>query len=727
MGNTFAPVGSALPPRRDSTLIEARDAGPVLRLEGGADTIVVSKAQDRMLELIEREQLPGDVRQTLAGALMGDLRRQQLLFQAMIDTWPRLQKNLGEVKRAARKAPWQVKAFAARGDKPTPKAEALAKDVEAAIWSMRPDAPRGTKGFEGTVEELAMGYFLGHQVLEIRWKREGGGWRPGSTKVVPTRFYGYPYEGQEEDRLMLDRTGGMGALNQFEDFPPHRFLVATNGGHPGHAAVAAPLRALATYWLAAVYGLKWLIQFAQLCGVPFRWAEYANEADKGKIGEMLEKIGSAGWGAFPAGTKLNFVEARRSAEQLPQKVLIDLADEQCDVFILGQTLTSSEGTAGSRALGEVHATVRQDVIEGVCDFVGEILTHQLAPSLVALNYGGERKDLPGIWAVFEKAKDETKLAERDRILLKELGLPVGRAWLYERHGVPMPADGDELFEPAAAAEPVGDPGMPDPTKQGPKKPADPVEAADAWSEFETGTGTLGIPRREMPQIRSGNRAAMVRFLRARGVESREETVDPDTLKPTQAEYSPEKVAAAKAYTGGNRAILVSEEGHVVDGHHQWLAALEAEDPIRIIRLLAPITRVLMLVHRMPSTTVAAADYFGMGPISSVTVQASRREDLDDGFTRSPAMTVDRLSSAVLEGLTGVSREWLSPVRPFFERLAALAMAKQVTDEDFLAALEKGRRELPELFDVLDKQALEEAFENAIGSAMLAGSASRYER
>jgi hypothetical protein len=498
---------------------------------------------------------------------------------------------------------------------------------------------------------------------------------------------------------MLDRSGGMGMLDAFEDFPEHRFLVAVNGGHPGHAAVAAPLRALAGYWLAAVYGLKWLLQFAQLCGVPFRWAEYANENDKPKICRMLESIGSAGWGAFPMGTKLNFVEARRSAEQLPQKVLIELADEQCDTFILGQTLTSSEGDAGSRALGEVHATVRQDVIEGVCDFVGEVLSYQLAPSLVTLNHGSDRSDVPGIWAVFEKPKDEKALAERDRILVKELGMKVGKTWFYDRHGVPMPADGDEVFEPAAEEQQEEEPKPGEPEK----KPAAKVQAADAWKAFEAGTGTLGIPRREMPQIQSGNRAAMVRFLMARGVESREETVDPDTLKPTQAEYSPEKVAAAKAYTGGNRAILVSADGHVVDGHHQWLAALEADKPIRVIRLMAPITRVLMMVHRMPSTTVAAAD-----------------------ASREPVLTVDRLSGAVLEGLTGVSCEWLSPVRPFFERLAALAMAKQVTDEDFLAALEKGRRELPELFDVLNKQALEDAFENAIGSAMLAGSTSRYE-
>ncbi len=570
MGNTFAPVGAGLPARRDALRIEAADAGSFEGLSGGADSIIVPKAQDRLLELIEREQLPGDVRATLAGALTGDLRRQQLLFQAMIDTWPRLQKALGEVKRAVRKAPWQVKAWAPRGGEPNAAAEALAKDVEGAIWSMRPDAPRATKGFEGTVEELAMGYFLGHQVLEVRWEREGALWRPGSTKVVPPRFYGYPYE-SGEDRLMLDRTGGMGAVNQFEDFPEHRFLLAVNGGHPGHAAVAAPLRALAGYWLAAVYGLKWLLQFAQLCGVPFRWAEYANEADKPKICRMLESIGSAGWGAFPVGTKLNFVEARRSAEQLPQKVLIEMADEQCDIFILGQTLTSSEGDAGSRALGEVHATVRQDVIEGVCDFVGEVLSYQLAPSLVTLNHGRDRTDVPGIWAVFEKAKDEKALAERDRILVKELGMPVGKAWLYERHGVPLPTDGEEVFEPVSAETPAD--GKEAPVK-GKGKPVEKVEAADA----------------------------------------------------------------------------------------------------------------------------------GIEPV-----------------------TVDRLSASVLEGLTGVSRDWLSPVRPFFERLAALAMAKQVTDEDFLAALEKARRELPELFDVLDKQALEEAFENAIGSAMLAGSVSRYER
>ncbi len=88
MGNGFKPVGAALPPRRDGLArVNAAD-GATPALPGSAGSIIVPEARDRMLELIEREQLPNDVRMTLAGALAGDLRRQPLLFQAMIDTWP---------------------------------------------------------------------------------------------------------------------------------------------------------------------------------------------------------------------------------------------------------------------------------------------------------------------------------------------------------------------------------------------------------------------------------------------------------------------------------------------------------------------------------------------------------------------------------------------------------------------------------------------------------------
>lgn len=542
------------------------------------DGIVAPKARDRLFELIEREQLPGDVRDTLVGALTGDIRRQQLLFQAMIDTWPRLQKNLTEVFREVKKAPWEFTPFSHRGKDPDPAAVEKAELAEDAFWTMSPRIARGEKGGQGIIEQLAYGYFAGHQVIEIRWQSNETGIVPRAGKVVPPRFYGYPFDNpshDEEDRLMFLREGGLKGYD-YEDFPEHHFLLAINGGHPGHPTVAAPLRALTGYWLAATFGLKWLLQFAQLYGVPFRWGTYADVGDKEKVCAMLETIGSAGWGAFPSGTKIEFIDASKSATALPQKDLIEMADTQCDTFILGQTLTTDVGDSGSRALGDVHQGVRLDVMQGVTDFVADVLNEQLIPSIIALNYG-EARDLPRIAAPFEKPKDEEAMARRDQALFATLGLPVEKAWLYERHGVPVPdPDSDDLFQPGSH-------------------------------------GAQGDPA-------------------------------------TGGEQPPE------------------------DPSHETKARLEASDN-------AP---------------------------------------------RAALSTIDELSANVLEDLTGVTREWLSPVRPYFERLAALAMSRHVSDEDFAEALDKAQRELPELFDRFNTEVLRESLEKAIGTAMIAGSVQRYE-
>lgn len=407
------------------------------------EKVVRTDAGQRLMELIEREQLPGDVRTTLQGALTGDLTRQALLFQAMVDTWPRLQKCLGEVQRAVRKAPWQVRPCVQRGQtEPGKEAVERAELLEDSFWGTRPEATRGELSSEGMLGQLVYGYYAGHHVLETYWESVEGSVRPRAFKAVPPRFYGYPNDSEGEDRLMFNPDGGYSGY-AYEDFPKHHFLVAVNGSHPGHPTVAAPLRALTGYWMAANFGLKWLLQFAQLYGVPFRWATYSDESNKGKVCQMLESIGSAGWGAFPQGTTLEFVEARKGAEQMPQKMLVEMADSQCEIFILGQSLTSDSGANGSRALGEVHAGVRQDVLEGVAEYAAEVVNRQLVPSVVELNYG-KADLLPQLVPAFARAKDEKAMAERDEILLRS-GVQLPRQWYYERHGIPLPEGGEEVL------------------------------------------------------------------------------------------------------------------------------------------------------------------------------------------------------------------------------------------------------------------------------------------
>lgn len=129
--------------------------------------------------------------------------------------------------------------------------------------------------------------------------------------------------------------------------------------------------------------------------------------------------------------------------------------------------------------------------------------------------------------------------------------------------------------------------------------ASPVQVVE-WEAFAPDSGSLGIPRAEMPQIKAEHRGALVQYLRGKGIEhGAEEDVDPATLKPTQAEFSPAKVAKAKGSDGG-RSILVSADDHVLDGHHQWRAALEKGEPIKVIRFAAPMAELLPAALDFPS-------------------------------------------------------------------------------------------------------------------------------
>lgn len=145
------------------------------------------------------------------------------------------------------------------------------------------------------------------------------------------------------------------------------------------------------------------------------------------------------------------------------------------------------------------------------------------------------------------------------------------------------------------------------------------QPAQEWQAFDSESGTLGIPRAEMPQVKAEHRGPMVNFLAARGITHREGMVPADTLKPTQAEFSPERVARARE-SNSDRSILVSSDGYVLDGHHQWLAAREKGDNVKAIVLDAPIRDLLPLVHEFPSSLVdtSSAPESAPNPTESAT-------------------------------------------------------------------------------------------------------------
>lgn len=169
---------------------------------------------------------------------------------------------------------------------------------------------------------------------------------------------------------------------------------------------------------------------------------------------------------------------------------------------------------------------------------------------------------------------------------------------------------EALIPERPALQPAMEPGTP----AGAADPAQRAAAGNAdiagdrvggeWVAFGPSSGTLGIPRAQMPQVDAAHRGALVNYLKGQGIASEQAEVPANSLKPTQAEFSEAKVRNASKRTGGDRAILVSSDGYVVDGHHQWLAKRQDGQPVKVLQLQAPISQLLPLVGDFPSARTA---------------------------------------------------------------------------------------------------------------------------
>ena len=502
------------------------------------------------------KQSPANIIAILRASLSGDIRQQYQVYELMEDSWARLSKNLHELKSAAAGATYTVMPFTERGERPTDSAQEKADFIQFAIDNWIGSPINSTNGFRDAIYDLCDAVGKGFSVQEILWEPTVDGILPKQTYFCHPRYYSFPFDKPD---LMLSPQGD----GVYEEFPDDKFLIGIYKNRSGNSMGYGLLRQLAYWWSGQNFCRDWLLNFAQVFGQPLRWATYDPGAAaniKNDIADMLENMGSAAWGAFPAGTQVEFKEAGKTGQDNPQSYFIQLADKLCDITILGQTLTTDVGDSGSRALGDVHEEVRRTRLQDVCEWVANVLNEQLIGFMCHLNYGNH-DEMPQLVPDLAGPADPTLEAQRDQILLGN-GMEMPREWFYDRHDVPIPQAGEEII---TAPEPLPMPGP-----------------------------------------------------------------------------------------------MFGKDG-----------------------------------------VVEAAERAEPGPR-------------------------DKLLNRVIEDVTGVSSEWLAPVKPAFVQLVNKAMDESVSDEDFLRAITKASNTMPELFDDLDTKTLQDAMERNMGAAMVNGAVKRFE-
>ena len=414
---------------------------------------------------------PQYIEMTLRGALAGSHVQAWELFDLMEDTSPRLMKNLNEVKRAVVGLDWQLFAWQEENRPPSAAAQARARLVGGALRGMRPDPAADENDFSGTIYDVLDAWGKGQSVLEVDWEARDTGGELGAIIAPRASYWVHPtcvswdMQGRLGLRMELgksqisDLKSQKGGLTpgvwqttamqprpgMIQEFPAHKFLLAICKAKSGTALGGALLRPLAWWWCVANFAGEWLMNLTQVFGVPFRWVTYPTGAPQATIDNlctMLEDMGTNTWAAFPSGTTLELKEPARGGGDSPQGDLLDRAEKQMDLLILGQTLTTDVSKqGGSRALGEVHAGVKEEVVRAAGEFSARVINTQLIPSILRLNYGNA--DEPPQFRPMPRALADARAnAERDAILLAA-GVRLPEAWFYQRHDVPLPREGEK--------------------------------------------------------------------------------------------------------------------------------------------------------------------------------------------------------------------------------------------------------------------------------------------
>lgn len=125
---------------------------------------------------------------------------------------------------------------------------------------------------------------------------------------------------------------------------------------------------------------------------------------------------------------------------------------------------------------------------------------------------------------------------------------------------------------------------------------------DKVSGLEWGIPADGLLRSEMPQVPSQDKERFLGEIAQQGVTYQHTTAVPSSLRPTQREASARATAEilgreerkAEPYREVLKdSIMVSKDGHVLDGHHRWAAARLSEakgKPVKISVIRLNVTK-----------------------------------------------------------------------------------------------------------------------------------------
>ena len=176
--------------------------------------------------------------------------------------------------------------------------------------------------------------------------------------------------------------------------------------------------------------------------MPFRemvYDEY-DEPTRLKLEQMLKEWGAFGYMLHPKGSELILHEVSNPG-QCPYPELIQECDASISKTILGNTLTTEQGSHGSQSLGSVHLQVEENKYRADKNFVLSVLNSKFKAILKRYGF-----NVTNGYIYFETPeKDWSKLQTKWNVLSGIAShVPISDDYIYTEFDIPKPDNYEEL-------------------------------------------------------------------------------------------------------------------------------------------------------------------------------------------------------------------------------------------------------------------------------------------
>lgn len=293
--------------------------------------------------------------------------------------------------------------------------------------------------FVPLVRDMLDALAKGFSVCEIDWNTSGKLWKPKKYTWKDPRWF--QYDKETGQTLMLRDT----VTTELHPLLPNKFII-----HEPHlisgTQIAGGLALPALfYFMLKSYDVTSWAAFIDRYGFLIRLGKYSRKATKDDITTLRRAVASIGadFGAvIPEGAEIEIIESKTSSEnsEAYQKMATWI-DKQISKLVLGQTMTTDDGS--SRAQGEVHEGVRQDIAAADALAIADTLNSSLIVPYIDFNFGVQER-----YPEIVLYKPDEKNIEQVVSAIEKLaphGLTAKADEIRSLLGLSKPDDGDEII------------------------------------------------------------------------------------------------------------------------------------------------------------------------------------------------------------------------------------------------------------------------------------------